>query len=78
MSANKNSESNSFKFIVLPIGEIWDHPDGVYLWDQSAAWYRQTDAFKSYVRDIGVLDYWHEFGFPAQCRPLGSDDFECD
>ena len=78
MAANKNKEAGAFKFIVLPIGEIWDHPDAVYLWDQSAAWYRQTDAFKSYVRDTGVLDYWHEFGFPAQCRPLGSDDFECD
>ena len=30
------------------------------------------------TKESGVLDYWHERGFPPQCRPIGSDDFECD
>jgi len=25
----------------------------------------------------GFVAYWREKGWPAQCRPLGSDDFEC-
>lgn len=78
MSANKNKEAGSFPFIVLPIGEIWEHPDSVNMWDKSTAWYRKTDAFKSYMRDTGVFDYWREFGFPQQCRPRGADDFVCD
>jgi len=34
------------------------------------------------IIDAGLPDYWHEHGFPPQCRPIvttsGEDDFECD
>jgi hypothetical protein len=23
-------------------------------------------------------EYWREYGFPPQCRPVGADDFACD
>ena len=26
----------------------------------------------------GLPAFWHEHGFPPQCRPIGDDDFECD
>jgi len=78
MLTSKNKEVGSYPFLVLPIGRIWENPNAVYMWDQSTAWYRQTSEFKSYMRDTGVLDYWREFGFPAQCRPSGTDDFTCD
>lgn len=46
----------------------------------------QTDAFRQRIRDSGMLDYWHEHGWPDLCRPLitrivsdeREDDFECD
>jgi hypothetical protein len=22
--------------------------------------------------------YWRKHGFPAHCRPVGNDDFDCD
>ena len=29
------------------------------------------------LRDYGFEAYWREKGWPAQCRPVGTDDFEC-
>ena len=33
---------------------------------------------KNLVVQKGIYDYWRKHGFPAQCRPVGDDDFECD
>jgi tetratricopeptide (TPR) repeat protein len=32
---------------------------------------------KQLLRDYGFEAYWREMGWPALCRPLGEDDFEC-
>jgi hypothetical protein len=32
---------------------------------------------KKLLREFGFEAYWREKGWPALCRPLGSDDFEC-
>jgi len=39
---------------------------------------RQLPRFKELVREIGLVDYWNEFGWPDICRPLDNGDFECD
>jgi hypothetical protein len=41
---------------------------------------RQLNRFKKFVREIGLVDYWKEYGWPDNhiCRPVGDDDFECD
>ena len=39
---------------------------------------RQLPRFKEFVREIGLVDYWKEYGWPDLCRPVGDDDFECD
>jgi TolB-like protein len=44
---------------------------------------RRSAAFADFVRGSGILAYWQEYGFPAQCRPVpaqgeGDDGFECD
>jgi adenylate cyclase len=40
---------------------------------------RQLPAFKTYVRDIGLYDYWRASGnWGDFCHPVGDDDFECD
>ena len=31
----------------------------------------------AFLRDAGFEAYWHEKGWPPQCRPLGDSDFEC-
>ena len=39
---------------------------------------RQLPRFKEFVREIGLVDYWNQFGWPDLCRPVGNDDFVCD
>jgi TolB-like protein/class 3 adenylate cyclase len=40
---------------------------------------RQLPAFKTYVREIGLYDYWRKSGnWGDFCRPVGDDDFVCD
>ena len=37
-----------------------------------------NDRWKQQVRTDGVLALWQAKGFPAHCKPIGDDDFECD
>ena len=46
-------------------------------WYKSYAPFRQTAAFRRFVRESGLLDYWREAGWPDRCRPA-DDDFACD
>jgi hypothetical protein len=39
---------------------------------------RQLPRFKELMREIGLVDFWKEFGWPDLCHPVGDDDFECD
>jgi TolB-like protein len=49
-----------------------------WMWfDRHQEW-RQSPHFKQLYRDQKIEQYWREFGFPPQCRPLGDEDFECD
>ena len=34
--------------------------------------------FKAFLREIGIVEYWQEYGWPDICRPLDGDDFDCD
>lgn len=50
----------------------------LYLWAPQLKEMRQLPEFKAFLRDIGIVAYWEEYGWPAICRPLEGDDFECD
>jgi adenylate cyclase len=39
---------------------------------------RQLDEFKDYMREIGLVDYWKQYGWPDLCQPVGADDFNCE
>ena len=39
---------------------------------------RQLPRFKEFMKEIGLVDYWKEYGWPDLCQPVGDDDFECD
>ena len=39
---------------------------------------RKTTGFKKFMREIGLVDYWKEYGWPDLCHPAGDDDFMCD
>ena len=50
----------------------------VHCWFPVMKEVRQLPRFKEYMKEIGLVDYWNEFGWPDLCRPVGDDDFECD
>ena len=39
---------------------------------------RQTERFKKWVRDAGILAYWRAKGWPPQCHPTTGDNFVCE
>lgn len=39
---------------------------------------RNTETYKDLVRRINLDDFWRDNGFPANCRPIGDDDFACN
>jgi TolB-like protein len=49
----------------------------VFMWRPVMRDVRRLPGFKQLVRDMGLVDYWREFGWPDLCKPVGSDDFEC-
>jgi tetratricopeptide (TPR) repeat protein len=50
---------------------------GSAIWSPSARDMRTLPAFKQYVRDYGLVDYWKEYGWGDFCKPTIGDDFEC-
>jgi hypothetical protein len=50
----------------------------VYAWLPQLAAMRQLPEFRAYARDIGLVAYWHQYGWPPGCQPLAEEDFECD
>jgi hypothetical protein len=48
------------------------------IWRPVMAGVRRLPEFKALVRDVGLVAYWREWGWPDLCRPMGGDDFECD
>jgi len=66
------------EILLIPLGLEDRLVHTVVLWQPEFHAMRQLDLFRDRVRENGVLEYWQEYGFPPQCRPVGDDDFECD
>lgn len=49
-----------------------------YLWFPVFAEMRRLPEFKTLVRDLKLVDYWTEHGWPDGCQPTGQDDFSCN
>jgi TolB-like protein/Tfp pilus assembly protein PilF len=50
----------------------------IFLWIPVMEEARKLPQFKEFVREIGLIDYWKEYGWNDFCHPVGDDDFECD
>jgi tetratricopeptide (TPR) repeat protein len=48
-----------------------------YVWMPLFERARQRPAFKALLRDLGLVDYWREYGWPEICQPTQGDDFAC-
>ena len=64
--------------IVIPLGGYEHRSFPLVIWGPEFARYRQTEHFKRFVVQRGILAYWQAQGFPPQCRAVGADGFECD
>jgi tetratricopeptide (TPR) repeat protein len=50
----------------------------VFEWAPEYHSIRQTARFKQWIRNSGIYAYWRTKGWPPQCHPTTSDDFECN
>lgn len=61
----------------LAIAAMRRTPDLWAFWTPLTEPVRQTAAFKRILDEIGLVDYYREYGWNDYCRPLGTDDFVC-
>jgi tetratricopeptide (TPR) repeat protein len=47
------------------------------LWRPVVSEVRGHPEFRALVREMGLVDYWREYGWPDFCRPAGSKNFTC-
>jgi hypothetical protein len=52
-------------------------PDLWAFWTPLTGPVRQTAEFRQILIDIGLADYYREYGWNDYCQPLGDSDFEC-
>jgi TolB-like protein len=64
--------------VLQPVKDNWQVINQFWLSDPAAGLLRQSNAFRQALGDMGLLDFYRQFGWPDQCRPLGDEDFVCD
>ena len=47
-------------------------------WGSEMKEVRRLPRFKDLVRQVGLEEYFREYGWNDFCRPLGAEDFECE
>jgi len=50
---------------------------GWLLWVRELLAFRQDPQFANLVTELGLVDYWNEYGWPEVCQPAG-DSVNCD
>ncbi len=64
--------------LTYPLGVFDEYFYGFMTWDPSYKKFRNSNKFKEYIVNSGIFNYWNENGFPEMCRPIGTNDFECE
>jgi TolB-like protein len=59
-------------------GDYFQPISSTWFWHPTYAPVRKTERFKKVARELGLVAYWYERGWPAQCRAVGSNDFVCE
>jgi tetratricopeptide (TPR) repeat protein len=77
-TANPERDKDAMEPLLLALGYPLMLDSLVGVWSSSGRKVRQTEQFKALIRSSGIHDYFKENGWPAGCRPVGEDDFECD
>jgi adenylate cyclase len=76
MAVNLPTTSVFYGLFDAPQSAAWDVKH--YIWSPDLTAYRKSPEFKQFVANEKYEAYWREHSFPELCRPVGSDDFECD
>jgi hypothetical protein len=58
-------------------GDYFQPISSTWFWHPTYAAVRKTDRFKKVAQDLGLVAYWRQRGWPAQCHAVGSNDFAC-
>ena len=69
--------SNDFLFLYRQYERI-HQAQYPYWWLPYPVEFRHSPHRKRLMRELGLQNYWREYGFPPHCQPIGDDDFECD
>ncbi len=59
-------------------GDYFQPISSTWFWHPSYAAVRRTERFKKVAQGLGLVAYWRERGWPAQCHAVGSNDFACE
>jgi TolB-like protein/tetratricopeptide (TPR) repeat protein len=78
IDANPGRDPWFLEPVLAQLGHLDFQQAPIGTWGEVGRRYRQSPQFRNYASEAGFLDYWQEKGFPALCRPVGDDDFECD
>ena len=62
--------------VLRAAGDQWS-PQITYAWLPQLAEMRRLPEFKEYMREVGMVAYWQEYGWPPFCEPTDQHDFEC-
>ena len=75
---NQNRDINfMWGDVIVPLGyEEQTDAELVTRFGQTSKFYN-SPGFKARIKKSGVYQYWQQYGYPPQCQPVGSDDFEC-
>ncbi|GMR14757.1 MAG: hypothetical protein BMS9Abin30_0364 [Gammaproteobacteria bacterium] len=63
---------------LVDVKDNWQDIFQFWFSDTAAGAMRQTQAFRTALEELGLLDFYREYGWPDLCRPVGEEDFECD
>jgi hypothetical protein len=61
--------------LLVDVAPHLNHP--AVLWQPLLRDVRKLPGFKDLVRNLGFVAYWHVYGWPDVCHPLGDEDFVC-
>jgi adenylate cyclase len=78
LGSDSDAVTVEVRLLLIALGDHRTSAENLFIWLPVMATHRQSPAFKASVIRSGRLRYWQAEGFPAQCRPVGREDFTCD
>ncbi len=66
------------KLALVDVKDDWQDIFQFWFSDTATGAMRQTQAFRTALEELGLPDFYREYGWPDLCRPVGDEGFECD